>query len=184
VAQIDTRPTVTVLVAKKRINAWTLLSDKPGVHFLYKEIPESEVPRKALREFADLKDMRVNRPINEEAFVTTDDLGSKELYDFPPIKLPPGYRAVTIRVSHESVGGGGFLIPGSRVNVVWTKWPKEEGISQTILRNMLVLAIELRTNKYFRDTSPLVTLAVSAEDADHLALAACLGDFELTYYLP
>jgi Flp pilus assembly protein CpaB len=181
VVQIDTRPRVTVLVAKKRINAWTLLSDQPGVHFVYKELPEVEVPRKALREIADLKDKRVNKPINEEAFVTSDDLGNKVLD--VAIELPPGTRPVT--VGFTFLGGGG-PIPGGRVNVVWTTWPKEEGLSQTILRNVLILAIDmgLRKEGLRSDINCLLTLAVRPEDANRLALAALLGELDVTYCLP
>jgi pilus assembly protein CpaB len=170
---------VRVLVAKKRINAWTLLSDKPDVHFIFKEIPESAVPKKALREFADLKDKRVNKPINEEAFVTSDDLGSKE-HDGLAMQLPPGYRALAIRVTPESLAGG-FVIPGSRVDVIATL---REGRTRTrtIMQNMLVLAIDMASNRNPDSTAMLgstATLAVRPEEAQRLHLASALGDLRL-----
>jgi len=170
---------VRVLVAKKRINPWTLL-DKPEVHFVHKEIPESAVPKKALKEFSDLKDKRLNKVVSEETFVTTDDLVGKDL-DGLEGQLPKGYRAVAIRVTPESLAGG-FVRQGSKVDVIATL---REGRTRvkTIMQNMLVLAIDMAKDRNPDSPASLgttATLAVKPEEAQRLQLASALGELRLS----
>jgi pilus assembly protein CpaB len=59
--------------------------------------------------------------------------------------LPPGKRAVALRVSAESTAGG-FILPNDRVDVIHTVDTQSEGrneqFSRTILKNIRVLAID------------------------------------------
>ncbi len=54
--------------------------------------------------------------------------------------LDPGTRAVAVAVSAESASGG-FILPSDRVDVVLTKAGTTGQVSETILRNVRVLAI-------------------------------------------
>jgi hypothetical protein len=91
-------------------------------------------------------------------------------------------RALTIRVSVDTVVGG-FVQPNSRVDVINTVGGDQNSYSQTILQNMLVLAIDT-INK--RDPekpaiiSSNVTLAVTPEEAATLSLAAKMGELRLS----
>jgi pilus assembly protein CpaB len=96
--------------------------------------------------------------------------------------VPEGERAFTIRVN-EVVGVGGFIVPDTRVDVIVTMTPTgaNEKISKVILENMKVLAagqiIEQKENKPI--TVNTVTLAVTPEEAEKLALASNDGIIQL-----
>jgi pilus assembly protein CpaB len=61
--------------------------------------------------------------------------------------LPPGMRAIAVRISAQNTAGG-FILPGDRVDVIQTvaqqSSPDEpaENVSRTILANVKVLAID------------------------------------------
>ncbi len=171
-------PRVKVLVAKKKLKAWQPLN-KPDELFAEKEVPQDTVPKKAIKTFDELKDKRLIRPLSEENFVTTEDLIDKSnaSLDF---QLPPGVRAIAIRVNPETLVGG-FILPGTRVDVVNTTRGGDAN-SSIILQDMLVLAVDTKNSRDPESQSMLgstVTLAVTIEEATRLALAASLGDVRL-----
>jgi pilus assembly protein CpaB len=55
--------------------------------------------------------------------------------------LPSGKRAAAVRVTAQSTAGG-FILPNDRVDVVHTGASGDDTVSQTILRNIRVLAID------------------------------------------
>jgi len=93
-----------------------------------------------------------------------------------------GKRAFTIRVN-EVVGVGGFIVPDTRVDVILTTSPPggKEKVSKIVLENMLVLAagqiVEQKENKPI--TVNTVTLSVTPEEAEKLALASNDGTIQL-----
>lgn len=92
-------------------------------------------------------------------------------------KIPDGKRALTVAVDQVS-GVAGFILPDSRVDVIVTTTPpRSTKRSKTILQNMQVLAVgqilEQREGKPV--TVPTVTLAVTPQEAEKLALAATEG---------
>jgi pilus assembly protein CpaB len=99
------------------------------------------------------------------------------------LKVPLGMRAFSIKVN-EVVGVGGFIVPESRVDVVITTTPSQnspEKISKIVLEDIRVLAagqvIEQKENKPV--TVNTVTLALTPEDAEKLALAGNDGIIQL-----
>ena len=64
--------------------------------------------------------------------------------------LPPGKRAVAIRVSAESTAGG-FILPNDRVDVIQnissSARGKPENTSRTLLRNVRVLAVDQKADE-------------------------------------
>jgi pilus assembly protein CpaB len=55
--------------------------------------------------------------------------------------LPSGKRAAAVRVTAQSTAGG-FILPNDRVDVIHTTASGEDTVSQTLLRNVRVLAID------------------------------------------
>jgi pilus assembly protein CpaB len=55
--------------------------------------------------------------------------------------LPSGKRAAAVRVTAQSTAGG-FILPNDRIDVVHTGASGDDTVSQTILRNIRVLAID------------------------------------------
>jgi pilus assembly protein CpaB len=172
-------PKVTVLVVKKKILQYSLLAN-PEEMFEAKEIPESAASKKAIKSFDELRDKRVSRTLPEEYYITTDDLVSKDLNGLAA-ELRPGSRATAIRVNPESLAGG-FVLPNSRVDIIWTSL-NGEAMSKTILQDMLILAVDLITTRDPDRQAILgstVTLACYPEEVLELATATKSGDLRLS----
>jgi len=104
--------------------------------------------------------------------------------------LPHGMRAVAIDVSPES-GAGGFILPNDHVDVVLTRRDKaaekvtgvEKFISETLLRNVRVLAVDQTVED--KDGQKVVigktaTIQLDPRQAETLALSHQLGTLSLT----
>jgi pilus assembly protein CpaB len=103
------------------------------------------------------------------------------------VVLAPGKRAMSIPVTVDS-GAGGFILPGDRVDVILTRKletgkPNALVLSQTVLRNMKVLAID-QTTRPEKDAAAVVggtaTLEVTGEEAEALASCKAAGTLSLT----
>lgn len=135
--------------------------------------PKKTVGRVAKRDFLR------GEPIVESKLVASEKIGG-----ILSLKVPPGMRAFSVKVN-EVVGVGGFIVPDARVDVVVTTSPnpqrQQEQISKTVLEDVLVLAagqvIEQKENKPV--TVNTVTLAVTPEEAEKLALASNDGKIQL-----
>jgi pilus assembly protein CpaB len=101
--------------------------------------------------------------------------------------IPEGYRAMTVKVDDAS-GVSGFIQPGAIVDVVVVIDPKENSINQdpiskVVLQNIKVLAnaqnIDKPKNEREATTVKAVTLQVTPEQAEKLALAANEGKLQL-----
>jgi pilus assembly protein CpaB len=100
-----------------------------------------------------------------------------------PLVIPPGMRAVSIRVS-DVTGISGFVVPGSKVDVivVMSSENLEGGRgAYTILDNVEVLAVAQDMDA--RETKPkivkTVTLLVTPHQAERLAVAGGIGTLQL-----
>jgi pilus assembly protein CpaB len=177
--QAEPEAKVKVLVAKKKLQQMTLIK-KPEDLFVEKELPPDAVPKKAITTFDALKDKRLNKIINEEMFVTTDDLVNKEL-DGLSASLPEGMRAMAIRVNPESLVGG-FVLPNSRVDII-SATRDGEMQAQLLMQDMLVLAVDTTSSRDPERGTTIIgstaTLAVTPEQATQLRLASQLGDLSL-----
>jgi Flp pilus assembly protein CpaB len=173
-------PTVKLLVAKKRIPAYTAIKD-PDAMFTEKEFPENVAPKKAVTSTAEAKDKRTNKVLNEEEILLVDDLADSKSEGLS-VALPPGERAVAIKVNAEK-SVAGFVLPGSRVDVLATLNNERTGKeSRIILQNMLVLAVDNKETKDADQRSMIgqtVTLSAKIEEAQKLSLAQSLGELQL-----
>lgn len=99
-------------------------------------------------------------------------------------KIPKGMRAVTISVT-DVAGVSGFVLPGSRVDVLVTGNPPRAGgeiLTRTVLQNMTVLSADqnLQTDqKTTAIAARTVTLLASPEQAETLTLAQSQGRVQL-----
>jgi len=109
----------------------------------------------------------------------------------PAIK--PGMRAISIRVN-EVIGVAGFVVPGSRVDIVTILKGVAGGdpfpFSRVVVSNVTVLSAGTRYDQEDARTnanairSTVVTLMVSPLDADRIALAQSTGELMLTLRHP
>jgi pilus assembly protein CpaB len=88
-------------------------------------------------------------------------------------------RAVSVRVN-DVVGVAGFLLPGNRVDVVSAYREGQETLSETVVQNVKVLAIDQSAPVVVR----AVTLEVTPADAEKLILAEQRGSIQLALRNP
>ena len=107
----------------------------------------------------------------------------------PPI-IDPGFRAMSVRVN-DVVGVAGYVLPGTRVDVVATVNPTQQPTdvtSRVILTNVLVLAagtkIERDAENDSRISVSVVTMLVDPEQAERLTLASTEGKIQLALRNP
>ncbi len=124
--------------------------------------------------------------INEP--VTADKLAPVGAGAGLPPAIPPGMRAMAVKVN-DVIGVAGFAVPGTHVDVVATirsEKDKEE-VSRVVLSNVQVLTAgtnqeQTKTNDPIRAT--VVTLLVTPEDAERLALVTNEGNISLALRNP
>jgi pilus assembly protein CpaB len=101
--------------------------------------------------------------------------------------IPEGFRAMTVKVD-DVVGVSGFLQPGTMVDVLTVIEPEGDGahrnpISKIVLQNVKVLAsgqnLDKPKNEREADAVKAVTLQVTPEQAEKLALASTEGKLRL-----
>lgn len=102
--------------------------------------------------------------------------------------LPPGLRAVTIKIN-EIRGVAGFVRPSDRVDILLTEKADDKKANlatRVLLQNVLVLGID--QDATMKSGEPRVansmTVAVSLEDAQKLALASTVGFLSLALRHP
>ena len=107
----------------------------------------------------------------------------------PPV-IPEGMRAVSVRVN-EVIGVAGYVLPGTRVDVVATASPNEsraDTTSKLILSNVQVLTAGTRMEQDQEKGKPMqvtvVTLLVNPEQSERLALASTEGKIQLALRNP
>jgi pilus assembly protein CpaB len=106
----------------------------------------------------------------------------------PPV-IPEGMRAVSVRVN-DVIGVAGYVLPGTRVDVVATVSPtqnQQDMTSKVVLTNVLVLAAGTRIEQD-ADAKPIsvsvVTLLVAPAEAERLTLASTEGKIQLALRNP
>jgi pilus assembly protein CpaB len=118
-------------------------------------------------------------PILESKLVPKEGQGGILTY-----KIPEGHRAMTVAVDQVS-GVAGFIAPGSMVDVVLTTTPPGAGqpISRIVLQNVPILATGQILSEQKKDEKPqvvpTVTVDVTPEDAEKLAIASTQGRLQL-----
>jgi pilus assembly protein CpaB len=151
-------------------------------------IPAADLPPGAPRKRAEVLGHGVIVPISKGEFILPNRLAGQNAGSGLPSLIPPGMRAVSVRVN-EVVSVAGFVTPGTRVDVLLTGTPGSGGDEQTttVLQNVLVLAsghtLE-RTSTGEAQNTAVITLEVSPDDAQRLTLASSQGHIQLALRNP
>jgi len=176
VVAVGTLPTGTQLQDKDlKLVAWPESSPIPGSFTKFED-----VIRRGL-----VAGVGENEPITESKLAPLASGAG-----LPPT-IPPGMRAMSVRVD-DVVGVAGFVVPGTRVDVVVTvstAASQDKLMSRTVLGNVLVLTSGTRIDqeqgrKGEAQPTTVVTLAVSPDDAERIALAANSGRISLALRNP
>jgi len=174
-----------VLVASKDISPGLVL-DAGSVR--WEEWPKSSVPgtfitkeaqpdvSKAVEGMVVRAPLVAGQPIGETSVVRAGSAG------FLAATIKPGLRGIGVTVT-AGTSAGGFILPNDRVDVVLTRdvsngSGKKEFVTQTVLRDVRVLAID-QTAKQEKDKDSVVgktaTLELTPAQAEVLAQAEQLG---------
>ena len=154
------------------------------------EWPTNAVPANVMSDPNELIGRGIVLPmIQNEPFLPMK-LASKDGGAGLPPAITPGMRAVSVKVN-EVIGVAGYVLPGTRVDVVVTMSPTlqpQDSTSKVILTNVRVLAagtkIERDTDKNKPVAVTVVTLLVDPNDAEKLTLAATDGKIQLALRNP
>jgi pilus assembly protein CpaB len=127
-------------------------------------------------------------PIARGEFILGGKLAPENAGAGLPSLIPPGMRAVSVRVN-EVVSVAGFVGPGTRVDILLTGTPNgsSEPQTTTVLQNVAVIAsghtLERNAAGDSQNT-PVITLLASPEDAERLTLASAEGKIQLALRNP
>jgi len=130
-------------------------------------------------------EITAGQPLTQGAIVRPGERG------FLAAALGPGMRAVTVGVSATS-GVAGFVFPGDRVDLVLTQEVEGGGdgpplrVSETIVRNIRVLAVDQRLNardeqgNQVAQTVATVTFEATPKISEKIAVAQTIGQLSLS----
>jgi len=146
--------------------------------------PGDAVPSGYIRSVKDAVGRGIITPVAENEPLLAAKMSTKDAGGGLPIIIREGMRAVSVRVD-EVIGVAGFVLPGTRVDVMLTldKGPEHpEAITKTLLQNVQTLAAGqsvTRDKEGKPQTVTVITLLVTPDDAELLALASKEGRLQL-----
>ena len=186
-AKTTSMPTKPVVVAAVDLDVGAEIS-REDVKVI--QWPANAVPSQAMADPSEVVGRGLVMPmIQNEPFLDLK-LASKEAGAGLPPAIPPGLRAVSVKVN-EVIGVAGYVLPGSRVDVIATVSPTQraaEMTSKVILTNVQVVAagtkIEQATDKDKPMPVTVVTLLVDPGEAERLTLASTEGKIQLALRNP
>jgi len=155
-----------------KVVAWPSRSPVAGSH----QDPKEVIARGLLDSVAE------NEPLTE------DKLAPLEAGAGLSPSIPAGMRAMSVKVN-EVVGVAGFVVPGTKVDVLVTLRRNEESMTRTVVSNVQVLTAGTRYDQQkAKDGEPIpstvVTLMVSPQDAEKITLAQTEGQVMLALRNP
>jgi pilus assembly protein CpaB len=169
-----------VVVAAKALPAGATI-DRASVKL--RNLPESAVPTNGFAKVEDVLDRPVISPIQPDEPVVEARIAAKGSgMGLAPL-IPPGKRAISVRVN-DVVGVSGFVLPGMRVDVLVTGRPpnQQDTVTRTVLQNISVLSAGQTIQTDGKSQSmvvPVVTLLVDPQEAEALTLANIEGHIQL-----
>jgi pilus assembly protein CpaB len=151
-------------------------------------LPESAVPPGAFSDPAKVLGRGAILPIGKGDFILPTKLAALNAGGGLPSLIPPGMRAVSVRVN-DVVSVAGFVQPGTRVDVLATgnQGGGNDRQTTTVLENVAVIAVGKsldRNASADAQTAPVITLLVSPDDAQKLALVSQEGRIQLSLRNP
>jgi pilus assembly protein CpaB len=183
-------PGVKVVVASELIPVGTLLT---ADHLKVVTWPARSPVAGAFSDPKELVDRGVIATLAENEPVTANKVAGKEAGGGLPPIIPAGMRAMSLKVN-EVIGVAGFVLPGTRVDVLVTvddpgEANGKEPMARTVVSNVTVLTAGTRYDQEEAkegqpQRSTVVTVAVLPQDGERLALAASQGQISLVLRNP
>jgi pilus assembly protein CpaB len=180
-----TEPGIDVIVAANDIQVGARVED----HDLrIAKFPAAGLPADIYSKRSQVLGRGVIIPIAKGEFILPSKLAPENAGSGLPSLIPPGMRAVSVKVN-EVVSVAGFVGPGTRVDVLLTGTPAgaTEPQTTTVLQNVAVIAAGPRLERNAAgdaQSTPVITLLLSPDDAQRLTLASSEGHIQLALRNP
>ena len=158
------------------------LAVKPN-HVKVIKVPVSMFPKTAFSKVDDVLDRSViSGIIHDEALLEERLAPRGSGMGLLPI-IPTGMRALAVRVN-EIIGVAGFILPGTRVDVLVTGHPptgSTSDVTTTVLQNITVLSAnqQMQDNRGAAINATVVNVLVTPDQAELLTLAGNAGRITL-----
>ncbi len=146
--------------------------------------PGTALPSGYIRSVQDAVGRGVITAVAENEPLLAAKMSTKDAGGGLSIIIRDGMRAVSVRVD-EVIGVAGFVLPGTRVDVMLTldkSTSRPQAVTKTLLQNVQTLAAGqsvTRDKEGKPQTVTVITVLVSPDDAELLALAAKEGRLQL-----
>jgi pilus assembly protein CpaB len=178
-------PGEDILIAADDLQVGTKIEEK-DIRFV--RFPSADLPLGVFHIKNKVIGRGVVAPISRGEFILTNKLAGENAGAGLPSLIPPGMRAVSVRVN-DTTSVSGFVLPGTRVDVLLTGSPQgsSEPQTTTVLENVAVIATGQRLERNSAgdpQTTPVITLLVSPDDAQKLTLASNQGHIQLALRNP
>lgn len=151
--------------------------------------PAEAVPAGSFSNPQDVVGRGLIQPVVKNAPILEGAMPPKEAGAGLPPVIPEGMRAVSVRVN-DVIGVAGYVLPGTRVDVVATVSPTDQHpdtTSKVILTNVQVLTAGTKIERD-GDQKPVavnvVTLLVDPQQSERLTLASTEGKIQLALRNP
>ncbi|VAV87095.1 Flp pilus assembly protein RcpC/CpaB [hydrothermal vent metagenome] len=196
--QLASDQPVVVQVVDSKMKVLVASGNMPVGHFIkaddltWQSWPDETVHESYIQQGGDVKledfvgavattNMASGEPVLNNRLIKPGNRG------FMAAVLPPGMRAISVRITATS-GNAGFVFPGDKVDILLTHEVAinsanrdKARVSETVLKNVRVLAINQRTDNPTHTPSigKTATLEVSAKDAEKISLIKSMGELTL-----
>ncbi|MEK6321630.1 MAG: Flp pilus assembly protein CpaB [Acidobacteriota bacterium] len=165
--------TVQIVVAVEKLTLGNRLTEQ---QLRVANWPKANLPEGHFSDPKDIIGRGVIVPMSPNEPVLDSKLASKEAGAGLGSAIPEGMRAVAVRVN-DVIGVAGFVVPGTHVDIIIIGLPRAGGTttSKIFLENVQVLAAGQSVERDVNgkpQNSQVVTMLVTPEDAQKLALAA------------
>jgi pilus assembly protein CpaB len=151
--------------------------------------PASAVPAGAFKDPQEVLQRGLIQPVTQNEAILPSKLAPTEAGAGLPPVIPEGMRALSVRVN-DVIGVAGYVLPGSRVDVIATVSPTQnqtDMTSKVVLTNVLVLTAGTRIEQDAQQkpvSVSVVTLLVDPVEAERLTLASTEGKIQLALRHP
>jgi pilus assembly protein CpaB len=153
-------------------------------------VERKDLPKGVFLKIGDVAERAVTAPITANELVLEREVAAKGSGEGMTSLIERGMRAVSVQVNEIS-GVSGFIQPGTRVDVIYTRiFPNGDAATTTVLQNIKVIAygkqLEAGAKLDPREAAKVTvaTLLVTQEQAEKLALAVQRGRIQLVLRNP
>jgi pilus assembly protein CpaB len=178
----DKADIATVVAASMAMAFGTKVEER---HLKIIEMPKDSVPPGSYSALEEVIDKVTTQPIVQGEILMQARFVDQGDGSTLAALLDKNMRAVTVRVD-DVIGVAGFLSPGNRVDVVAARKEGRRAVTDTILQNIMVLAVDQKasTNDSEPEVVRAVTLQVTPDQAEILVRGREEGSIQLTLRNP